>query len=167
MSTHALQRETEAARVLKEALSAIPNMDEETVRDSIEGQTSLHEMIAWADEEMVKDEVMAFGLDEMIERLGERRSGVKARIEARRLAIQKAMEVGELKSIKLASATLSLRNTPRGLEILDEWLIPQEYFVPQDPKLDRKKLKDDLKNGKEIPGCVLDNGSVTLSIRRT
>ena len=38
-NAHLLQRETEAARVLREALSAIPNMDDETLRDSIEGET--------------------------------------------------------------------------------------------------------------------------------
>ena len=167
MSTHALQRETEAARVLKEALAAIPNMDEETVRDSIEGQTSLHEMIAYTMMLINEDEILCAGIDKLVKDLGARSTRLQSRIDAHRNAIRRAMEVGEIKSLQTPSGTLSLRNTPRGLEILDEWLIPHEYFVPKDPELDRKKLKDDLKNGKEIPGCVLDNGSVTLSIRRT
>lgn len=36
-NTHLLKRETDAARVLRESLSAIPNMDDDTIRDSVEG----------------------------------------------------------------------------------------------------------------------------------
>ena len=165
-NAHLLQRETEAARVLREALSAIPAIDDETVRDTIEGETSLHELIAAVMLDINEDEILCHGLAVMIKSMCDRQSRLLGRTEARRTAIQKAMETGEIKSLATPSGTLSLRSTPRGLEILDEWLIPQDYFVPQEPKLDRKKLKDDLKDGKEIPGCTLNNGGQTLSIRR-
>ena len=165
-NAHLLQRETEAARVLREALSAIPNMDDETLRDSIEGETNIRELIAAVMLDINEDEILCTGIDKLMSDLHGRRARLEGRTEARRAAIQKAMETGEIKSLATPSGTLSLRSTPRGLEILDEWLIPQDYFVPQEPKLDRKKLKDDLKDGKEIPGCTLNNGGICLSLRR-
>ena len=165
-NAHLLQRETEAARVLREALSAIPAMDDETVRDTIEGETSLHELIAAVMLDINEDEILCTGIDKLMSDLHGRRARLEGRTEARRTAIQKAMETGEIKSLATPSGTLSLRNTPRGLEILDEWLVPDDYKIPQEPKIDRKKIKDDLKDGKEIPGCTLNNGGQTLSIRR-
>lgn len=165
-NAHLLQRETEAARVLREALSAIPNMDDETLRDSIEGETNIRELIAAVMLDINEDEILCTGIDKLMSDLHGRRARLEGRTEARRAAIQKAMETGEIKSLPTPSGTLSLRNTPRGLEILDEWLVPDDYKIPQEPKIDRKKIKDDLKDGKEIPGCTLNNGGICLSLRR-
>lgn len=165
-SKHTLQQEANAARALKDALALIPNMDDETVRDTIEGETSLHEAIAAVLADIDEDEMLVTGIATMVGRLCERRSRLDGRIDARKAAIQKAMEIGEIKTLQTPSGTLSLRSVPRGLDITDEKLIPWEYFVPAEPRLDRKKLKDALKAGKEVAGAVLDNGGQTLSIRR-
>lgn len=165
-STHTLQQEASAARALKEALALVPNMDDETVRDTIEGETSLHEAIAAVLSDINEDEMLILGIGEMVKTLGARKARLETRIDARKAAIQKAMEIGEIKTLATPSGTLSLRNVPRALDVTDDKLIPFDYFVMQEPKLDRKRLKSDLQDGKEIPGCLLDNGSVTLSIRR-
>ena len=165
-STHTLQQEANAARALRDALAAIPGMDDETVRDTIEGETSLHEAIAVVLSDIDEDELLLAGIAEISKRLGAREQRLEQRVEARKAAIQKAMEIGEIKSLPTPSGTISLRNVPPGLNIVDEAVIPFDYFVAQDPQLDRKRLKEDLKAGKEIPGCLLDNGSVTISIRR-
>ncbi len=165
-STHTLQQEANAARALKDALANIPAMDEETIRDTIEGETSLHEAIAAVLADIDEDEMLVTGIAEMVKTLGARKGRLEDRIEARKVAIQKAMEIGELQKLATPSGTLSLRNVPRGLDVTDETAIPFEFYVPQPAKLDRKRLKDELKAGKEIPGCTLDNGGVTLSIRR-
>jgi hypothetical protein len=166
-STHTLQQEANAARSLKDALAAIPNMDDDTVRDTIEGETSLHEAIAAVLADIDEDEMLVAGIGTMVGRLSERRTRLENRTEARKAAIQKAMEIGVIQKLVTPSGTLSLRNTPRGLEITDEAAVPFDYFIPQPAKLDRKKLKDDLKDGKDVPGAVLGNGGVTISIRRT
>lgn len=165
-STYTLQQEAIAARALRDALAAMPNMDDDTIRDSIEGETSLREAIAAVVADINDDEMLVAGIATMIGRLSDRRTRLDTRTEARKAAIQKAMEIGEIKTLPLPSCTLSLRAVPRGLAVTDEKLIPWDYFVAQEPRLDRKRLKDDLKAGKEIPGCVLDNGGLTLSVRR-
>ena len=40
------------------------------------------------------------------------------------------------------------KNAP-SLDIIDETKIPEEYFIPQDPKLDRKRLLADIKANPE------------------
>lgn len=165
-STHTLRQEANAARALKDTLALMPAMDEETVRDTIEGETSLHEAIAAALADINEDEMLVAGIAEMVKTLGARKGRLEDRIEFRKAAIQKAMEIGEIKTLPTPSGTLSLRAVPRGMDVSDESLIPFEFYIPQPAKLDRKRLKDELKAGKEIPGCLLDNGGLTLSIRR-
>lgn len=164
----ALHQETEAARILREHLSLITEVaDEQTVRDTIEGETNLHELIAAVVSDIAEDEILIAGIVSMIETLAARKSRLEARTEARKGAVLRAMEVGELKTLVTPSATLSLRAVPRGLEIRDESEIPMDYFKPVPWKLDKKQLKADLADGKEVPGASLDNGGITLSIRRT
>lgn len=166
-STQLLQREIDAAKMLKEALAAIPAMDDETVRDTIEGETGLHEAIAAVLADIDEDEILREGIAQIVQKLSTRAGRLQDRIDARKRAIQRAMEVGELKKLTLPAATLSLRAVPRNLEITDEAAIPFEYWVPQPTKLDRKKVKEDLAAGKEVPGAVLDNGGTTLAVRRS
>lgn len=165
-STHTLQQEANAARALRDALAAMPGMDDETVRDTIEGETSLHEAIAAVLSDITDDEIMCVSIDKIMSDLHGRRARLEGRVEARKGAVQKAMEIGEIKILPTPYGTISLRNVPRAVSVTDENLIPFDYFVTQPSKLDRKRLKEDLKSGKEIPGCTLDNGGLTLSIRR-
>jgi len=48
--------------------------------------------------------------------------------------------------------------------VVDEGEIPEEFFVEQAPKLDRKSLLASLKDG-PIDGATLSNGALTLQIR--
>ena len=45
---------------------------------------------------------------------------------------------------------------------MSEELIPEPYWVPQPPKLDRQALLADLKRGDEIPGAQLGNPNPLL-----
>lgn len=160
-----LAMEIQAAAVLRSAIAELTD-DEVAIRDTIEAETSLREMIAAVMADIDEDEILITGIGTMVGRLQERRQRLEERTDARKRAIQRAMEVGEIKTLPTPSGTLSLRAVPRAVEITDEILIPPEYFVPQPPRLDKKKLKDDLKDGKTVPGAHLDNGSMCLSIRR-
>ena len=41
------------------------------------------------------------------------------------------------------------------VDIAENAVIPDEFYIPQDPKLDRVALLNALKNGAEIQGVVL------------
>jgi len=51
--------------------------------------------------------------------------------------------------------TVSIRNNQQSVYVEDERQIPRGYFNEQEPKLDKNRLKDDLKKGTEINGVEL------------
>ena len=162
-----LQIEKKAAIALRETLSAIIGEgDEEMMRDSIEGETGLHEAIEQVVHTMTYDEAFISGLKGAIDEMSQRKLRIETRLKRKRLAIEQAMMIGELPRLELPEATLSLGKNPQALIIVDEEKIPSEYWTPQDPKLDRKAVTDALKEKIEVPGAELDNGGVKLNIRR-
>ncbi len=51
------------------------------------------------------------------------------------------------------------------LVIVADDVIPEPYWVPQPPKLDRQSLLADLKRGEVIPGDQLGNPKPSLAVR--
>ncbi|MDK9610246.1 siphovirus Gp157 family protein, partial [Staphylococcus pseudintermedius] len=45
-----------------------------------------------------------------------------------------------------------IANNPPSLDVTEESLIPKEYWVSQAPKLNKKDLLKDIKNGADIKG---------------
>lgn len=160
-----LALEANAVRVLRAALIE-EGCDEDALTISIESETNLHENIAAVMEMITNDEALVEGLSVMLARLSERKVRLSERLDRRRSAIERAMSVAELHRLELPEATLSLRRVPPGLLILDETAMPDSYFKPSPPKLDRNALKEALKAGTMIDGARLDNGSTSLTIRR-
>ena len=164
MSEHFLNNQTRAAQVLKSALSEITD-DPDCIADMIQGETNLHEAIGVVMDGITEDEIMLAGLSGMIQQYAERKARIQARIDRRRVAIERAMAVGELTKLELPHATLSLRAVPPKLEVVSEEMLPTKYFE-QVPKLRKAELWADVKAGESIPGARLTNGSTTLAIRR-
>jgi len=164
-ATHLLHRETKAAESLKADLLALTD-DTETLRDTIEGETSLHDLIRAVLVSIEDDEVMVDGCASRIKDLQDRKARFDQRIESKRALIERAMMVGEIDKIETDIATLSLtRRAPKPI-ILDEASIPSEFWEPQPPRLDKKALASALKDGREVPGVTLDNATVSLTLRR-
>jgi hypothetical protein len=72
-------------------------------------------------------------------------------------------EVG-LKKLEQPDFTASARAGPQPLVIVADD-VPEPYWVPQPPKLDRQSLLADLKRGDVIPGAQLGNPTPTLAVR--
>ena len=71
----------------------------------------------------------------------------------------------DLKAIKAPDFTLSLRTGSPALVVLDEGAIPQPYWEPREPRLNRLQLLADLKRGATIAGAQLSNPEPVLSVR--
>jgi hypothetical protein len=143
--------------------------DAELVADAIEGETSLLEAISIGLDELDECEVLITGLDAKITSFDARRKMQKDRADRIRALIEQALVVADLPSLKLPTATLSLTRRAAAVVITNEADIPARFWVEQDrpaPKLDKRALADALKNEPAIPGAELDNGSVSLSVRR-
>ena len=166
---YALRRETEVARQLVASLKQAGDTDdEEIVHTAIEGETSLLEAIQTILDEIDLEEALVIGLEDKIESFDERRVRIKARIERQRALIEQALIMTDRERLLLPTATLYLRRNKPGLVVENEADIPSDYFVmPKvEPRLDKKALKAALDDGKTVEGAHLDNGSVSLTVKR-
>ena len=156
----------DAAKLLRSMLLEIDPDDTVLARDTIEAETNLTEAIHAVLSDLLEDEISLAGLAVIIKQLTERQERISFRVDKRKAAIQKALELAEVRRLDFPEGSVGLRRVPPGLFIEAEKKIPAQYFEPQEPKLNKSQLKFDLKAGKSIDGCRLDNGSTTLQIHR-
>jgi hypothetical protein len=144
----------------------IEDIDVEDLALIVDSETNLNEaVIALAEIVQHYEANLIVGLKNRIAALGERKSRMEKSVGTYRALILSVMErIGQDKIVS-DLMTLSARNTQRGLVIEDEAAIPAKYWVPQDPRLDRRALLADLKEGGDIKGAHLDNGGRSLTIR--
>jgi hypothetical protein len=153
-------------RDLKERLvQEFPLLDDETIRDTLEGITDLHEMIAAVIRSALVDEALQTGLRLRLEDMKERLSRLEVRSSKKReLALHAMSEVG-LTKLEQPDFTASTRAGSAALIVLSEQTIPSDYWLPQPPKLDRQGLLGELKRGAAIPGAELSNPKPVLMVR--
>ena len=61
------------------------------------------------------------------------------------------MEDARVEKILEPDFTVSLRVSPLDVAVVNEADIPEPYWIPQPPKLDRKGVLDTLKTGVHVP----------------
>lgn len=158
-----LEREKRAAEALRTRLAG---MSDEDWSLTIESETNFVEAVDRVLAEMNEAEAMKTGIEALAAQLEERRTRYDGRVKRLKEALSLAMQAGDVPKLERPLATLSLKRLPVNLVITDEAKIPMDYFVRQDPRLDRKALLAALKDKQEIPGVTLDNGGTTLQMRR-
>lgn len=159
------KREMDATSKLLETIRDLAGDDEELRLDMVEGQTRLFDVL---DALLVKDLETASllaGLDEAQKVIDFRRERFKARAQALRATIEQAMMLLEVKKLERPTATLSLAERKPKVCISDEAALPSRFFKSE-PKLDKKALNEAVLSGEEIAGAYIDNGTVSLTVRR-
>lgn len=162
---HTLSKEMRAAMELARSLGDISE-DLELKRDTIEGETGLHDAIGAALDLLTEQEIMRDGLASKIEELTRRKSAFDARIDGIRASIEQAMTIGEIGKLTTPTATLSLSKTAPKPTITDEALIPAKFWKQPDPVLNKSAINDAIKAGEFVPGVTKSNGGVALKVRR-
>jgi hypothetical protein len=157
-----LSRFIELRRRLQEA---DPEIDERTLSDSLEGATNLKEAIAWAIRSALDDEALANGLKLRLEAMRERLARIEATATKKREVALAAMEEADIRNLLEPDFTASVRVAPSSVIITSEDVIPEEFWVPQPPKLDKRRILEALKIGTAVMGAELANTKVTLAIR--
>ena len=151
---------------LRQQLEAqFPNADEETLLDTLEGLTDLPEMIAEVIRSRLDDLALVAALRARIADMNERFGRFEHRAEKKKEIATSVMERAGLKKLTQPDFTLSLRPTAPPLVVVDEAQIPEAFWRPQAPKLDRQGLIGALKGGRDVPGATLGNGGMTISVR--
>jgi hypothetical protein len=165
-----LLRQSQAAKSLLAALHEQGNSDDaELVADSIEGETNLVEAIDAALSEIDECEIAIVGLEKKIETFDARKKQQKDRAERIRAMIERALVEIDQMSMKLPTATISLAKRAATAVISNEADIPAKFWIEQErpaPKLDKKALTEALKAGEIVAGAALDNGTISLTVRR-
>ncbi|SCU31398.1 siphovirus Gp157 family protein [Staphylococcus xylosus] len=91
-------------------------------------------------------------IDEEIKRLRQRKTTYDTHIKRMKESLQNMMEETGKTKFKTALNSYNIQKNPPSLNIVDEKLIPKDYWVSQAPKLNKKDALAELKEGKEIPG---------------
>jgi hypothetical protein len=140
-------------------------IDEETLRDSLERITDLHEMIAAVIRSALVDEALHSGLRSRLDDMRERLSRLELRASKKgELALEAMTEAG-LSKLEPPDFTASARAGSPAPVVVAEERIPVAYWLPQSPKLDRQSILGGLKRGLEIPGAEMSNPKPVLSVR--
>jgi len=142
-------------------------MDEQCLLDTLEGETEMYELLLAIEEMISEKEGEADYIKKRIEQFSIREKRIRSTIKTLKNVMLSAMDKAEIKTIKGPLATITMKSTARKLLIEDESEIPADYWIKQDPKLDKKKLLSDLKDKVLVQGANLDNGGISLQIRRT
>ena len=162
----AIQAElTRFTALRRQIIEAIPDIDETTLADTLEGATNLHEAIGALVRSALDDEDLVSALKVRLEAYRQRLDRLGQRIKTKRGLAKSAMEEAGIDKIVEADFTLSLRTAPPAVVITDETAIPEWFWIPQSPKLDKRALADALKAGTAVTGAELSNAERSLSIR--
>ena len=153
-------------RSLRDRLRAEdPQIDEQTLADTVEGLTDLHEIVTAIIRSALTDEALVTGLKCRIGDMQGRLDRLRDRASKRRQIAKDVMVELDLKKITAPDFTVSIRPGTPALLVLDEAAVPSIYWEPRDPRLNRQELLSELKEGAEIEGVVLSNPEPVLSVR--
>ncbi|HEY4737774.1 MAG TPA: siphovirus Gp157 family protein [Xanthobacteraceae bacterium] len=142
-----------------------PDLDEQTLTDTVEGLTDLHEILAAIVRAALADEALATGLKGRIAEMQERLERLQERAAKRRQIVKDTMVELDLKKLTAADFSVSIRPGMPALMVIDEAAVPSIYWEPREPRLDRQGLLAELKQGAEITGVTLSNPEPVLSVR--
>lgn len=168
MTSHLVSKvgkELAGYQVLRGQLEKGFDLDPQTLLDTLEGETDLHEALLVVAEQIEETESLQAGLNYTIERLQIRQGRQKKSNETLRNVVLSAMDKAGLDTIKGPLCTLTRRKTPAQAIIDEESDIPSRFFKSVPPKLDRKAVKTALDEKEDIPGAHLSNGGIALTMR--
>ena len=153
-------------RAVRERIRALePALDEQTLSDTVEGLTDLHEILAAIVRAALADEALATGLKGRIAEMQERLERLQERAAKRRQIVKDTMVELDLKKLTAPDFSASIRPGMPALLVIDEQAVPSIYWEPREPRLDRQGLLAELKQGAEITGVTLSNPEPVLSVR--
>jgi hypothetical protein len=140
-------------------------IDEQTLADTVEGLTDLHEIVAAIVRAALADEALAVGLKGRIAEMQGRLERLQDCAAKRRQIAKDVMIELDVKKITAPDFTVSVRPGMPALLVLDEAAVPSIYWEPREPRLNRQGLVNDLKQGAEIKGVALSDPEPVLSVR--
>lgn len=87
-------------------------------------------------------------------RLLKRKQALENNVQKLKTYLQTEMERMEIRKINSTLFTIQIQKNPASVEIVDEALL-KPFFLLQEPKIDKKRIAEILKSGKEVKGARL------------
>ncbi|WP_404988199.1 siphovirus Gp157 family protein [Clostridium culturomicium] len=97
-------------------------------------------------------------------RLASKRKSLESRSKYLKEYLEGAMRAVDKPKIKGKLFSFNIQKNPPSIDVLDECLVPEEFFNIPAPVLDKKAVLARLKAGEEIPGVAIKQ-SESLRIR--
>ena len=158
---------TEDFKALLE-LAEDPDVDQEVFQDTLEGIEGEIEVKAEKYAMVMKElEASELAIKTEVDRLNARRLSISNHIRHMKLALQTAMQATGKTKFKTDLFSFGIQKNPPAVVIDEQYLenIPAKYLVQQDPVIDKKKIKEDLKAGVDLDGIAHLEQTESLRIR--
>jgi len=166
ISTQALNNEAGRYQAFSEELKrAYKDIDEETLADTLEGLSDLPDLLKGVLRSSLEDEGLVEALKVRLGDMQERLGRLRLRAQRKRDLAGEIMERAGVAKLTAPDFSASLRTSPVKAEIFDEAKLPEIFFTPQPPKLDRVGLMAALKQGVPLDGARLVSGGMHLQVR--
>lgn len=146
-------------------LTELPDLDEETLADTLEGLTDLNELLIAVTRSALEDEAIYEGLSTRLADMKARLERLGIRAKRKRELVREAMIEARLTKLLASDFAATLRQSPPGVDVVAEDLIPPAYWKPQPPKLDKLGILAALKSGTQIEGAVMAAPKLQLNVR--
>ena len=145
-------------------LAESEELDKQLIADTLEGLDGEIEIKADGYAKVIRElEGKADLLKNEIERLSKRKSAIENNIKSMKEALQNAMFITGKTKFKTDLFNFIIQKNPPRLVIDKPEEVPEEYLIPQEPKIDTKAIKEILKQ-QELPFARLEQ-SESLRIR--
>lgn len=148
--------------------SDIDLSDPEIAEMVIESETDLVELGDHILQEITEAECHLLALAAQKDLIASRENIFTSRIEKRKQFLLSMLRRTGLTFIRLALGTPAISPGKARVDIIDESLVPPQYFVavpPPEPRIDKRALSDALKDG-PVDGARIVFGDDVLTIRR-
>lgn len=130
-----------------------PEMDPVAFADTLEGLEGEIEIKAEGYAKVIKElDKDGAGLDNEIKRLQAKKTTIANSIDRMKKALEQSMIITGRTKFKTELFSFGIQKNPPSVDLDEEHLelIPIEYLIPQDPKPDKKRMLQELKEGKEL-----------------
>ncbi len=104
-------------------------------------------------------------LKQLEQMIAAKRRRIEAACDAFESSVHTQMQEWGVTKVSGNTFELALRKNPASVEVVDAKLIPAEFLDYPEPTISKSRIKDALKEGKEVPGAVLRTDKTTLNMR--
>lgn len=145
-----------------------PDVDPEMLADTMEAIGGEIEVKADGYAMVMRElESQELAIKNEVDRLNNRRLTISNNIRHMKLRLQDAMQTTGKTKFKTTLFSFGIQKNPPSVVMDEQYLenIPEKYLIQQEPKIDRQKIKEDLKAGVDLDGIAHLEQGESLRIR--